>query len=78
MRDAFKKIDALRQGNDKKLLAVLKAPQQAKLQEMQGEPFKGELIGRGPGDRQPGGDPPGGNRTPPPGLPASPGGNDNP
>ena len=66
MRDSFKKLDALRASTNEKLLAVLNSDQQAKWQDMQGEPFQGELRGPGPGGRRPDGDaPPDGNAPPP-------------
>lgn len=52
---AFKKIGEMRKGTDGKLLAVLTAKQQEKWQSMQGEPFKGEMMGPGFGGRPRGG-----------------------
>jgi Spy/CpxP family protein refolding chaperone len=42
-----KKGQELRAATDQKILAVLTDTQQAKLKEMKGEPFKGELLGPG-------------------------------
>ncbi len=67
MRDVFKKMDALRQKTDEQLLAVLKSQQQAKWQEMQGEPFKAEFRFPGPprGPRGDGEGPPADDGAPP-------------
>lgn len=50
--DAAKKIQEIRKATNEKVMGILTAEQKAKLKEMQGEPFKGEIQRQGFGGRR--------------------------